>query len=244
MSGKLRAKISTIEVMMNTTHSDDSNVDSLKKNLANIQVENKHNITDYLNQELQCLNDQSGKGKVCTDYDKSREDVINGLIKEAESFATYQHANLDSSSYLNSLQKQKEKLQSQLQSIEALLGEVTPYLGGLLDATPLEVASLQDTYRDREWMQFEFDSKQFEEQKDSHTTAESVTAQMSFHILFFHGGGSYTHSKQTAYNSDQLAQSNMRVKGEMLRVNIKRPWFKPELFDNPEIDYVSCGTTR
>jgi len=243
MSGKVRAKIGAIEAMMNVTRSSNSHVDDLRRSYSTIQLESKKNITAYLQEELLCVADSTGKGDDCESYDHSRDDIIQGLANEAEQFATYQHVNFYyqyHDSYLKSLQNQKDKLETQLQSIESLLGESTPYLGGLLDATPLEVASLQDTYRDREWLQFDFDSSQYEEQKDAESTSESITAQMSFHVLFFHGSGSYSYNKQTTYNSDQLAKSRMRVKGEMLRVNIKRPWFKPELFDNPEIDYVSA----
>ena len=242
MSGKVRAKIGAIDAMMNATRSSNTNVNNLKTSYSNLQMESKRNITTYLQEELQCVADSTGRGRNCVSYDTSRDDIIQGLAEEAEMFATYQHVNYYYQfydSYIKSLQNEKNKLETQLQSIESLLGEATPYLGGLLDATPLEVASLQDTYRDREWLQFEFDSSQFEEQKDAESTSESITADMGFHILFFHVGGSYSYNKDTTYNSDQLAQSRMRVKGEMLRVNIKRPWFKPELFDNPELDYVS-----
>ena len=247
MSGKVRAKIGAIEAMMNATRSSNANVNNLKTSYSNLQMESKKNISAYLQEELQCVADSTGKGHDCVSYDSSRDDIIQGLAEEAEMFATYQHVNYYfqfHDSYIKSLQNQKNKLETQLQSIESLLGEATPYLGGLLDATPLEVASLQDTYRDREWLQFEFDSSQFEEQRDAESTSESITAQMSFHVLFFHGSGTHTYNKDTTYNSDQLAQSRMRVKGELLRVNIKRPWFKPELFDNPEIDYVSMLDTR
>ena len=248
MLGKVRAKIGAIEAMMNATRSSsDENVNHLKNSYSDLQIKSKTNISDYLQEELQCVADSTGKGLNCTSYDTSRDDIIQGLAEEAEMFATYQHVNYYyqfHDSYIKSLQNQKNKLETQLQSIESLLGEAIPYLGGLLDASPLEVASLQDTYRDREWLQFEFDSSQFEEQKDAESTSESISAMMNFHILFFHGSGSYSYNKDTTYNSVQLAQSRMRVKGEMLRVNIKRPWFKPELFDNPEIDYVSLLDTR
>ena len=242
MSGKIRAKIGAIEAMMNSSRSNPTDISDLKHSYANQQRTIQDNITAYLTQELQCLKDSSGKGDQCQDYDSSRDDIIKRLANEAETFATYQHVNYYyqyHDSYFKALQVQKNKLEVQLQSVESLLGEATPYLGGLLGASPLDVASLQDTYRDREWLQFEFDSKQYYEQRDTQSTSESVTAQMNFHFLFFHAGGSYSSNKETTNDSDQLAKSRMRVKGEMLRVTIKRPWFKPEIFENPEVDYVS-----
>lgn len=40
-----------------------------------------------------------------------------------------------------------------------------------------------------------------------------------------------------------MMNSHLRVKGELLRVNIKRPWFKPELFEMPGITFVSHACT-
>ena len=75
---------------------------------------------------------------------------------------------------------------------------------------------------------------------DEESTTKSITASMKFRVFFFFSaGGSYSYNKNTHDYSQKLASASLKAKGELLRVNIKRPWFKPEIFDIPDLTYVS-----
>ena len=250
MLGKLYSKINAITAMIKVVNGNNtqlkSAVNSLKSSFNSSQIDSKQIINEVMNYQFSCLRDPSGTSNDCSNYDKDRELVIETLLNESQAFSAYQYANYFDQSkadFIRHLQAEKDSLDAQASTISALLGEASPYLGGILDAPSLEVAGLADSHADDEWMQFEYDSNSFEENKHTEQTSLSVTAQMSFHILFFGGHGEYSYSKDTAHLNDQLAKSTMRVKGELLRVTIKRPWFKPEVFENPELTYVSNMVT-
>ena len=122
-----------------------------------------------------------------------------------------------------------------------MLGEMDPLTGGILDADQLAIANLSDTYKNDNWLQFSFDSNSMDERTEESSSYQLTTVSGGVHFLFFHISGSHTHSKQTSHFEQQLAQSKMKAKGKLLRVNIKRPWFKPEIFEDPTLNFVSCS---
>lgn len=244
MLGKVTSKINAIEAMISALSNKASAVTKLKNEYSSNSNATRQLMSDYIQSELDCVSDETGVSGACSQYNNLSEQAINQLVEEAKSFLIYQFANdfnQSKGSYISYLQKEKESLIVQSNKISAQLSESSPFLGGILESSQLEVAALADTYRDDRWMKFEYNSQQSYINKDSEATSESVTANMHFHVLFFSGGGSYSYSKDTSDYNAQLANSTMTVKGEFLRVNIKRPWFKPEVFENQDITYVSLA---
>ena len=237
MLGKVNAKINIIEVMINTSRGPSSQSGSSKYNTLTEAIH--YNLTMYLSSELQCL---KGSDESCKTYESLRKYLIQDLVEEAGEFSNNQHIRSYQydPSYIDALEAQKEQLQILAGAISGRLGTTAPYLGGLLNDPALEVDSFQDASDDQNnWLQFQFNSEEYDDQKHQASTHESVSAGGGLHFFFFSVSGSYSYQKDTSDFSEQLAQSKMRVKGEMLRINIKRPWFKAELFNSAEIYFVS-----
>lgn len=210
---------------------------------ANFQAtENKANTTAmaFMNTQIDCLSKLNTQ-EVCTEYDEKRHDAIVAILEEANAFSTYQYGNYfkNHQEFVSYLKKERNSLEAKSNRVEALLGVSSPYLGGFLDDSQLAVANLTLASRDQQWLQFDYDHSAFFSDQNREATSTSIQASLSFHVFFFSVGGSYSYNKNTEDYSAKLAQSNMRVKGELLRVNIKRPWFKPELFEIPDITFVS-----
>lgn len=247
MLGKLNGKKHAIEVMIDSINSPenaiDKSVSKLEGDLEESKLAAKDNVTEYMTDLFNCVSDSSGISKNCSNYYTMRGNATNAVLLEAIAYSSYQYASSFKSGSGNELVEQlvKEKVsyETQIRKISALLSESSPYLGGILDASPLAIANLSDSYRDDQWLQFEYDSESSYENENEEKTSLSVTAHMHFGGFFFGGGADYSHTKQTDDYNQKLANSKMRVKGELLRVGIKRPWFKPEVFQNPEITYVS-----
>jgi hypothetical protein len=242
MYGKTQAKILAIDeitlAVQTNLKGDIAEVVSEAMGSYNSTItESKTNTTSFMEYQVNCLK----RSQDCGEYDEKRRAAINAMLVEAEAFSTYQYAAYfkNPADYINHLGREKAQLEAQASRIQGYLGGSSPYLGGLIDPTPLSVENLTDAYKDDEWLKFDYDSESYFDSKDTETTSSSISASGGIHILFFHIGGSYSYNKNTYDYNEKLVQANLRVKGELLRVNIKRPWFKPEVFEIPDLTYVS-----
>ena len=245
MYGKLQGKINGIDAMTTALQANNDSisqsVETLKTYKRNLDGDVNRNVSEFMRTQINCLGHLNTQ-QTCSNYDEQRESAIIAIMEEAEALSTYQYGNYfsDPQMFTKYLTQEKGRLQNQLGKIEAQLGISSPFLGGILDANQLAVANLSDSNRDNQWLQFDYDHRSFFRDENREKTSQSIQASFSVHFLFFHlGGGSYSYNKNTDDFAQKLASSNMRVKGELLRVNIKRPWFKPDLFDVPDFTFVS-----
>ena len=243
MYGKTQSKIVAIgEIIKALNNNGDigSVYDRVKEAYNSTLTDSKNNATAYMSYQIQCLN---GEPQSCQDYDVKRKAAIDAMLVEAEAFSTYQFVDYfkNPAEYTAHLETERGRLTAQLRRIEGYLGGSSAYLGGLIDSSPLAVSNLTESYKDDEWLQFDYDHDSYFKNTDEETTTEAIRKTWSTHVLFFHASGESTYNKNTHDYNEKLASSNLRVKGELLRVNIKRPWFKPELFEIPDLNFVSIS---
>ena len=90
------------------------------------------------------------------------------------------------------------------------------------------------------WFKFEYNSKTETEKEDANSQQTEVSVGFSIKPkrakFSFGGSGSYT--KQTEENFNSLNTEDYRVSGELLRVSVRMPWFRPELFDEKQLIMV------
>ena len=245
MYGKLQSKISAIDAMADALNNSNDTVTEIFNNLKGSYEAAESTVTEnttaLMESQIQCLRN-SNTNPDCEDYDRRRSDTIAALAKQADEFSTYQYSSYFKSpqKFLDHLIREKASLQAQIEKVQSQLDLSSPYLGGFLDDSKLAVANLSLATRDRQWLQFEYDSSSFSKDESRESTSKRVSASFSGGFWFFRASASYSSTKNTEDYNQKLAKSNLRAKGEMLRVNIKRPWFKPELFEIPDITFVSC----
>ena len=96
------------------------------------------------------------------------------------------------------------------------------------------VATEKPTYDDN-WLYFSYDSK----------FSKSIVAHSSSHTSFsgssrvgwcwYRGSGSYSYSKQTRNDFSSFKNTQVKVSGQILRVAVQMPWFRPEMFRNAKL---------
>ena len=244
MQGKLQSKINAIDRIVNVLQSNPNIhgiVQNLQRTFQTSENNSLANVTNFMNAQIDCLSHLNTETPCTDEYEQKRHYAISAMYEAAQTFTTYQFGSYYSQpqDFINYLQREKSSLNSQMKRVETLLGASSPYLGGLLDDSTLAVSNLSLATRDQQWLQFEYDSESSFVDEKSKNTMTSIQARARFRFFFFSAGGSYSSQKNTADYSKKMAESKLRVRGELLRVNIKRPWFKPELFEIPDISFVS-----
>ena len=87
---------------------------------------------------------------------------------------------------------------------------------------------------DSRWLRFEFNSKQKIETSDSRSSHFSVAAQFKASGWFWSVSASSSYSRSESSFQSAMNSANVKVKGELLRVTINRPWFRPSLFKSTQ----------
>ena len=180
---------------------------------------------------------------ICDTMTSESQDLTSALKNESNSMANlgeHYWSPANKEKYINSLTEHKEELVRQRELIHAQLGKVDPLVGGILNMDSLAVASLIDSHKDDQWMKFQFDSESEENNigtsHQSFYSGSGLCIGIGSCIAYFSSSRSST---SKSYQND-LAQASLKVKGKLLRVYIKRPWFKPEFFDDRKLSFVSC----
>ena len=190
------------------------------------------------------MTDKSGVGKQCKTFEGSIDSTLTFLTNKSNTFASsasFSYLTQANGGYIDSLRSEANRLKGEMSRIYSLLGEASPYLGGLTDATPLAIANLTDEYKDDQWLKFEYNSASSSSRQDDSREDTTFSVGGGFRHFFFGGDMSYSSKSEERTNEYKLAKADLTVKGEILRVNIKRPWFKPEIFDDPGLKYVSMN---
>ncbi len=249
MLGKLKSRLDATETTISFVQGikDGSpiseHVNALKQQLDSYKTQASHNVTNHLSMMYQCMTDKTGRGADCENFEKNAKLTIDSLVAQSDEYASSEFLTYlaePNGNYIESLKNEASRLKDEISRIYSLLGEASPYLGGLIDTSSLAIANLTNEYKDDQWLQFEYESSDSYSRTDDTRETSSSSTSASAHFFFFGGGGSSSSSSDERTHENKLAMANISVKGELLRVNIKRPWFKPEIFDDPGLTYVSC----
>ena len=93
------------------------------------------------------------------------------------------------------------------------------------------VATQKPTYDDK-WLHFSYDSK-FSKSIVAHSSSyTSFSGSSRLGWGWFSGSGSGSYSKQTRNDFSSFKNTQVKVSGQILRVGVQMPWFRPEMFRN------------
>ena len=223
-----------------------------KLNASTAQTANK---TQGAGQALtNCLSSRSGSNSTgtsaeCKDYGKAKDDAVTASFQQAQIQSEYESAQflLNSKGQFNTfLGARVHALERELASINAELNATSQvHLGGLADSREFHNlnALLNETeqHLDDNWLQFEYDSDSSHINTQQDTSSLNVAVGIGVGapgIESFEGGVNY--GKGTTDLKQALNSATLKISGSVLRVVIKRPWFKPSLFADPSLSFVSC----
>ena len=203
---------------------------------------------------IQCLRQQDSDKTVsndddpCKKSDEANEATVGATFEQAA--VQYRHGStafvLNKNNKYNSfLQTRVDNLDDELDNIKLELDSAEHnFDDAVLDSDNQkdEVASITDdkVTLDDAWTKFEYDSESSYITTDKHVTAHNTASSIGLYLTDNIGLGlAIQKGKATADLKQAINAASTKVSGELLRVSIKRPWFKPELFEDPSLSFVS-----
>ena len=259
----LNATIHFISIGQDTAN---KTVDTLQKKVTYTTQKRDNATQEVVKARSECVNQNAQKG-VPTETKKKRaatdptSDPCEHLKQAAEGAvdATFQQAQASSELYsssflLNSNEKYESFMQSRITAIQRDIGEIEEqlnnldkgqvYLGEIADSKEFKALNqlgnqtVQDY--DSEWLQFEYDYDSTHIDTSQDSSSLGVSAGFGGGIKGASLDASAYYGKGTADLQQAVNSASLKASGELLRVSIKRPWFRPSLFENPVLYFVSC----
>ena len=251
--GRINGKINTIESIIAFYNLANAKLDGystqLDKRRENQTNDRNKYLNKFLQKELECTVYNmgiQGADRPCNEMASYSQNLTEYMAREADSIASvgeYNWAPANKATYIASLKNEKKDLERKRSLVLAALGKVDPLVGSILNTDPVTIAGIIDSRKEDSWLEFQFNSEDYKFSSSYKSSYSRVSASVRVGGWFWRAGYSYTRttSRQT-YESD-MSQSSMKAKGKLLRVYIKRPWFKPEVFDDRNLEFVSCVMT-
>lgn len=203
---------------------------------VNETSEGRQNATELaINVLNDCLQRQANNvTSECDKLQEAADAVVNLTVEQAE--ATADLFNIE---FLFKIDKQYQSLlQSKINSLEREISDINTqldhlqadqvYLGEVVESLNELNEKSKNDFGDH-WTKFSYDSE-----TQSTDTAFDAVGTLIFNFTSVDLGFGFT--KLDKY-------TRLKVSGELLCVSIKRPWFKPSLFDNPTFNFVSQATS-
>ena len=241
-------------------------VDALNRKV-NYTTEKRDNaIQEVVTARSECINQNAQNGvpsKIkkravavpssdpCAHFKEATEGAVDATFQQAQaSSELYSSSFLLNSneryqsfmqSRIDALQKEIDDLDSQLDELKG--GQV--YLGGIADSKEFKALNqlgnqtVQDF--DSEWLQFEYDYDSTHINTSQDKSSLSVSAGFGVGVQGASLDASAHYGKSTADLMQAINSASLKASGELLRVSVKRPWFRPSLFENPVLYFVSCN---
>ena len=224
---------------------------------VNYTSEKRDNATEAaIDARNECMSKRA-TNKTSTSTKKSKKDPCKTFQQAANSAvdATFQNAAASSeyfsASFLLKSNKQFQGfMDSRINALERQISEINDqlehlkpnqvYLGEIAESPDLK--AINDTGEqdlDSQWLKFDYSSDSTHIDTEQDTSSVAVGAGVSANFGKGSIGLSGHYGKGTSEMKNAFNSANLQASGELLRVFVKRPWFKPSLFDNPILNFVS-----
>lgn len=189
-------------------------------------------------------NEEGTEEDPCAQFEKSADSIEEKTVENAGATADLSSATF----LLKSNQQYITFMQSRMTALEREISEINTQLNNL-QADQVYLGDIADSINDLkekaqqsidQWTKFDYNSE------TSHMRSTEITFGLNFGIKgsvevpeVAKGSGSFNAAFNFAEMHKAFNSANLQASGELLRVFIKRPWFKPSLFDNPTLNFVS-----
>ena len=249
--GKIKTKIAYVNGEIDFYSTKKPKLDEYGRRLESLRdAQSKRRsgaVTDFIERELECtvqnMGVDTGAADSCEAFMMSSNNLTTALRSEADSIANvgdYNWASNNKAVYIESLKSKRTELENQQQLVLAALGKVDPLVGSIVNSNPDVIEAIIDSRKEDKWLQFEFNSEEEESKKTEKSSSKSSRFSVGYSGWFVSGSYSSQSSESKYELSDTMSKASLKAKGKLLRVFIKRPWFKPEVFDDRNLDFVSC----
>ena len=222
---------------------------TMKAGLLTSQKKFLESTRDYDGSTCTGLNDKIGSKQ--TSYDEGEAEIgtnTTNLLDAQCNCAV--NGGSDCETYGNDLTKTLASFGAQarryqyLKALEALKGGNKDAVNNLIQEVDDEISSLEsdpssayvpevthalppvNAYKDN-WLRFSYDSRQSEEKHTEEQTSLSISVSAGNMLTV---NGNFGFQRETAEVFNKLSTRDTKVSGQLLRVTIQKPWFRPEIF--------------
>lgn len=195
------------------------------------------------------VNTPTQSNSPCSNFKRANEEAVTATFQQAQVKSEYENAAflLKSKDQFNTfLEGRISTIEREIKTLDGKLNDSSPYLGGIVESR--EFNNLNSIWNETEqslddaWTVFEYesDSQHINTDQETHSLNVAASLGVSAPGLKYGGQASAQYGKSTADLQQALNSANLKVSGEVLRVVIKRPWFKPSIFDTSSLSFVSA----
>ncbi len=247
----VEAEISTLKTMISfsnvTKEETEGTLRQLNETVAVASLEQQNKTKEAIRAKYECLKANSTKGPACMKLRAATEEAVDSTFTKAQASAQYQSIafTLNSDKKFGSfLNARISSLQQELSELESELRHSEPYLGPIADSRDFQNLNhlLNETEQnlDDNWLQFEYDSDSSHVKTSQESNSVNVVTRISagYPLGLSFGLGVNAGKSDTDLNQ-AISSANVKVSGELLRVSVKRPWFKPSIFEDSTLSFVS-----
>ena len=190
------------------------------------------NVTALMEKRCNCFK-ANNEGDNCDSYLDGLANLNNVASVSAVSYLVFQG--------FSSLAGNPDAINSEIDRIDDELAELSTALNNAGFGLP-EIASVpigpQPAPQDN-WLSFEYSSKTTSQTETSERTSTSFSTRFQANYGLWRVSGSAAYSRQTADQFSSFKSRELRVSGELLRVTVQMPWFRPEIFREKRFSLVS-----
>ncbi len=250
----VEAEVSTLKTMISfsniTTKEVEGTLQELNDTIAVAKLEQENKTKEAMIAKYECLKQnitQQQQSNVCSNFKILTEQAVDSTFTKAQASAQYQSAafTLNSEQKFNSfLNARISSLQQELSELESELRHTKPYLGPIADSRDFQnlnkLLNESDENLDDNWLQFEYDSSSSHVNNSQESNSVNVATRLSagYPLGLSFGLGVNVNKAETDLRR-AISSANVKVSGELLRVSVKRPWFKPSIFEDLTLSFVS-----
>ena len=248
----VESEISTLTTMMAYSNSPQnkaqSTLDILNKAVAAASEEQTNKTKEALKTREACLHSMASTGHpndACKNLTNDTGKAVDITFTKADVNLQYQTTAfaLNSGKGTNSfLQSRVSTLKHKLAELNGELKRTEPYLGPVIDTNDLnELLNETEQNLDNEWLQFQYNSESESTSSSTDIHSLNVATGLSVGIPGMSVGLGFNMGKGDTDLKMAISRTSVKVSGELLRVTIKRPWFKPSIFEDESLYFVSIN---
>ena len=244
--GELEAKKRVLETLKNTQPTAElvQQLNQVKQDLesSNVDLSNLANKTERLRQEclssriLAKISGESQQTPKCAEYEIATTNATDSVSDNSDIYTCVKDLDFQ----INGVAQQRAAIDDIISTIDDEIEQLQSRLlkvGIKMSNLAQHAANTQDEL-DSKWLQFQFDSQHYEQETHQSSKSYSVATSFSAGGFLWKVSGSFSYSRAQQDFEQKMNQADLTVKGELLRVNILRPWFRPSLFKSAEYQTV------
>ena len=207
-----------------------------------------------VNTRNECMNNRAtntsqstGAEDPCNKFQQAANSAVDATFQQAQASSEYFSASFllkSNEQFQNFMQSRMAALERQITQLNSQLDNLKGnqvYLGEIAESEELKAINENgEQDHDSQWLKFDYNSDSTHIDTEQETQSTSVSAGISVGFGPAASVGLSSHyGEGTAEMKNAFNSANLQASGELLRVFIKRPWFKPSLFDNTILNFVS-----